>query len=175
MMSFRNWLPAFMIAAGLAGPSLAADARPPAKPTAAELHAEANKKVVLGFYKAVSTFDFEAARPFIGEYYVQHSPMIEDGLDGLKKALDSFREEFKGRPFPSLDVKVILAEGEFVAMLSHIVLTPGTPGIAVADLFRLQDGKLVEHWDITEWLQGRPPGAGMFDAMDRPDKAPGKM
>jgi predicted SnoaL-like aldol condensation-catalyzing enzyme len=148
----------------------ASDALPTARPDA-----EANKKVVLGFYKAVSRFDFEAARPFIGDFYIQHSPMIEDGVDGLKKALDGFREEFKGRGLPSLDVRLIVAEGDYVAMLSQVVLVPGSAGIAVGDLFRLQDGKLVEHWDITERLAQKGAGLGMFDAMDKPETAPGKM
>jgi predicted SnoaL-like aldol condensation-catalyzing enzyme len=130
---------------------------------AAQVDAEANKKVVLGFYDAVSRFDFDAARPFIGPYYIQHSPMIEDGMDGLKKALAGYREEFKSRPLPRLDVKWVVAEGDYVAMLSQVTLVAGTPGIAVGDLFRLQDGKIVEHWDITERLAPKPVGQGMFD------------
>jgi predicted SnoaL-like aldol condensation-catalyzing enzyme len=129
----------------------------------ATLQADANKKVVLGFYDAVSRFDFDSARQFIGDYYIQHSPMIEDGTDGLRKALAGFKEEFSSSSLPTLDEKLVVAEGNLVAMLSHITPKAGTPGIAVGDLFRLQDGKIVEHWDITEWLQKKPAGAGMFD------------
>lgn len=136
---------------------------------------EANKKAVLGFYKGVSRFDFEAARPFIGDTYTQHSPMIEDGLEGLKKAQDGYKEKYKGLPLPSLDVKFIFAEGDYVVMLSHIVTVPGTPGIACADLFRLENGKLVEHWDITDRLAAEPAGTNMFDQMYKPGNGPGRL
>ncbi len=150
-----------------------AAAQPAAAPvSAAQL--EANKQAVLGFYKGVSQFDFEAARPFMGDFYIQHSPMIEDGLEGLKKALDGYREEFKGHP-PTLDVKLVLAEGDYVVMLSQVVPKPGSPGIAVGDLFRLQNGKIVEHWDITEWLKTKPAGEGMFDEQDKAGEGWGKM
>ena len=159
MKVHKHWVPSILLAVAVASsqyPAFAADA-------GGKATAEANKKVVLGFYDAVSRFDFTAARPFIGDYYVQHSPMIEDGIDGLRKALAGFKEEFKSASVPKLEIKLILADGNYVAMLSHITPKPGTPGIAVGDLFRLENGKLVEHWDITEWLPEKPGGRGMFD------------
>ena len=139
---------------------------------------EINRKAVLGFYKAVSTFDFDAARPFIGDTYTQHSPLIEDGLQGLKKALATYKANYAGRRLPILDVRLVLAEDDYVVMLSNITGSPGTPAesnIAVADLFRLENGKLVEHWDITERLAPKPAGERMFDQQDKPETAPGIM
>jgi predicted SnoaL-like aldol condensation-catalyzing enzyme len=139
---------------------------------------EINRKAVLGFYKAVSTFDFDAARPFIGDTYTQHSPSIEDGMQGLKKALATYKANYAGRPLPILDVRLILAEGDYVVMLSNITASQGTPAeysIAVADLFRLENGKLLEHWDITERLAPKPAGERMFDQQDKPEMAPGIM
>jgi predicted SnoaL-like aldol condensation-catalyzing enzyme len=46
---------------------------------------------------------------------------------------------------------------------SHITPKPGTPGVAVGDLFRLQGDRLLEHWDITDWLAPKRTGKGMFD------------
>ena len=127
-----------------------------------------NKKAVLGFYDAVSRFDFDAARPFIGPYYIQHSPQIEDGTEGLRKALNKYRDEFKGGSLPKLDVKMVIADGDYVAMLSHVTGLPGNPGgFAVGDLFRLLNGKLVEHWDITERLVSKSPDTGMFDSPEK--------
>jgi predicted SnoaL-like aldol condensation-catalyzing enzyme len=157
---------ALVCSAGVAVSAAAADA-----PAAAATSKEAiNRKAVLGFYKAVSTFDFDAARPFIGETYTQHSPLIEDGLQGLKKALATYKAEFAGHALPELDVRLVLAEGDYVAMLSNITIRKGTPAeysIAVGDLFRLEDGKLLEHWDITERLAPKPPGQRMFDQQDK--------
>lgn len=129
---------------------------------------ETNKKAVLGFYDAVSRFDYEGAEPFLGPSYTQHSPMIEDGKEGLRKALNGFLEEFKsyGGVLPKLEVRIVIADGDYVTMLSQVTGIPHIPGgILVADLFRLENGKLVEHWDITERLA--KPSTGMFDSLKK--------
>lgn len=53
-------------------------------------------------------------------------------------------------PDLKLDIKRVLAEGDLVVTHSHLVLEPGTPGRALADFFRVEDGKVVEHWDVIQ-------------------------
>lgn len=109
---------------------------------------ERNKKIVLEMYeKVLMPLDSTAAAPYFGPRYIQHNPMAEDGLEGLKKFLDEGRKQY---PNCRHILKRILADGDFVMMHTHVILEPGTRGYAVMDIFRLEDGKLVEHWDTIQ-------------------------
>ena len=122
---------------------------------------EANKQVVLAFYEAaINRTDFEAASRFIGERYVQHNPLIADGIDGLRDFLPFLRESFPGLRG---DVKRIFADGDFVVAHTHGVRVPGQRGSAIVDIFRLEDGKIVEHWDVIQPIPESPANQnGMF-------------
>ena len=109
---------------------------------------EANKQTVLAFYDAaINRTDFDAASKLIGERYVQHNPLIADGHEGLKVFLGYLKESF-----PNLrgEVKRIFADGDFVIAHTHGVRVPGERGSAIVDIFRLEDGKIVEHWDVIQ-------------------------
>jgi predicted SnoaL-like aldol condensation-catalyzing enzyme len=109
---------------------------------------EANKRTVLAFYEAaINQTDFDAAAAFIGERYVQHNPRIADGPEGLKAFLGLLRESFPGLRG---EVKRIFADGDFVIVHTHGVRVPGEGGSAIVDIFRLEDGKIVEHWDVIQ-------------------------
>jgi predicted SnoaL-like aldol condensation-catalyzing enzyme len=56
-------------------------------------------------------------------------------------------------PDLKLAIKRVIAEGDTVVTHSHLDLEPGkpdNPGRALADFFRLEDGKVVEHWDVIQ-------------------------
>ena len=48
------------------------------------------------------------------------------------------------------DFKRFVAEGDLVVVHSHLVRKPGDRGMAVMDIFRLENGKIVEHWDVLQ-------------------------
>jgi predicted SnoaL-like aldol condensation-catalyzing enzyme len=109
---------------------------------------EANKKAVLEFYDlAINKKDFEAASKFIGPRYVQHNPRAADGPEGLKAFLAFLREKF---PDYHSDIKRVFADGDYVIVHVHNVPTPGSRGNAIIDIFKLEDGKVVEHWDVRQ-------------------------
>ena len=122
---------------------------------------EANKKTVLAFYEAgINNKDFDAASKFIGKRYVQHNPNIADGPEGLKAFLGFFKEKF-----PNLrgDIKQIFADGDFVIVHVHGVRVPGERGSAIVDIFKLEDGKIVEHWDVLQSIPATSANTnGMF-------------
>ena len=108
-----------------------------------------NKETVVAFYDAaINDKDFEAASVYLGDKYIQHNPLAADGPEGLeaflgfaKENLSSFKVEFKR----------VLADGDFVVVHAHA--TSGQPddrGSAVMDIFRLENGKVVEHWDVIQ-------------------------
>ena len=130
----------FLVAAtiALAPAAYAADAK----------QMEENKKVVLQLYEAaINQKDFEAASKFLGPRYVQHNPRAADGPEGLKAFLAFLREKF---PDYHSEIKRVFADGDYVILHVHNVPTPGSRGNAIIDIFRLENGKVVEHWDVRQ-------------------------
>jgi predicted SnoaL-like aldol condensation-catalyzing enzyme len=109
---------------------------------------ETNKQTVLEFYETgLNQRDFEAASKLIGPRYVQHNPQISDGIDGFLDFLGQLATEF---PHLRAEVKNVFAEGDFVIGHVHGIRVPGQRGTAIVDIFRLEDGKIVEHWDVMQ-------------------------
>jgi predicted SnoaL-like aldol condensation-catalyzing enzyme len=121
---------------------------------------EANKKLVLDFYEEIiGRKDFEAARKYMGATYRQHAPYAADGHEGLRAFVQWFRENFPNHRY---EVKRVLAEGDFVVLHLHGMGGPNTHGESVVDIFRVEDGKVVEHWDI---IQPIPENAVNINSM----------
>jgi len=109
---------------------------------------EQNKKTVAAFYDAaLNRKDFEAAAQYIGPRYTQHNPNAKDGPEGLKGFLAFLREKFPGS---RSEIKRIFADGDYVIVHVHAVREPGTRGNAIVDIFKLENGKVVEHWDVVQ-------------------------
>jgi predicted SnoaL-like aldol condensation-catalyzing enzyme len=109
---------------------------------------EANKALVLAFYqKALNERDADVADTFLGNRYVQHNPLVEDGPAGLRRYLGWIAANV---PDPRSEAKRVFADEGIVILHIHRVRTPGTHGDAIVDLFRVKDGRIVEHWDVTQ-------------------------
>ena len=119
---------------------------------------EANKKAVLEFYeKALNQKD---SAKFIGPRYVQHNPTAPDGPDGFKAFLSFLREKF---PDSHNEIKRVFADGDYVILHVHSVREKGSRGRAIVDIFRLEDGKIVEHWDVVQDIPEKSANTnGMF-------------
>jgi predicted SnoaL-like aldol condensation-catalyzing enzyme len=109
-----------------------------------------NKQLVLAFYaKMIGEKDPEAARRFMGEPYVQHSPYAKDGFEGVAEFARTFKRDF---PNHTYDVKRVIAEGDYVMLHLHGKQGLSPHGEAVIDVFRVARGKVVEHWDVIQPL-----------------------
>ncbi|HTV80920.1 MAG TPA: ester cyclase [Steroidobacteraceae bacterium] len=107
-----------------------------------------NKKLVLEFYqKLIGEKDFEAARPYMGSLYRQHAPYAADGHEGVAEWVRKFKEAF---PQHHYEVKKVIAEGDFVVLHLHGKSGLHPFGESVVDIFRIEDGKVVEHWDVIQ-------------------------
>lgn len=124
-------------------------------------HQEANKKNVVEFYdKALNQKDFEAAARHLGPRYTQHNPVVADGPEGLKVFIQFLRDKF---PNARSEIKRVFAEGDYVIVHVHAIREPGTRGRAIIDIFKLENGKLVEHWDVAQDVPEKAANAnGMF-------------
>jgi predicted SnoaL-like aldol condensation-catalyzing enzyme len=115
---------------------------------AREKSQEQNKKTVVEFYDAaINQKNFEAAAKFLGPRYTQHNPNAADGPDGLKAFLIFLREKL---PNYHSEIKQVFADGDYVILHVHNVPTPGSRGFAIVDIFKLENGKIVEHWDVKQ-------------------------
>jgi predicted SnoaL-like aldol condensation-catalyzing enzyme len=115
---------------------------------------EANKKAVVEFYdKALNAKDFAAASAYFGPRYIQHNPNAPDGIEGFKSFLSFLRDKF---PNSRSEIKKVFADGDYVILHVHAVREPGTRGAAIVDIFRLENGKIVEHWDVRQDLPEKP-------------------
>ena len=120
---------------------------PSAKAATAE-QMEANKKTVLAFYDAaINKKDFETAKQYFGAYYKQHNPAAADGPEGLKGFIEFLKAKF---PNSKSEFKRVFADGDYVILHVHAVREPGTRGNAIIDIFKLENGKVVEHWDAVQ-------------------------
>ena len=122
---------------------------------------EANKKAVVEFYdKAINQKDFGAASAYLGPRYTQHNPNAADGPEGLKAFLQFLKEKF---PASRSEIKRVLADGDYVVLHVHAVREPGARGTAIVDIFKLENGKIVEHWDVVQPIPEKAANSnGMF-------------
>jgi predicted SnoaL-like aldol condensation-catalyzing enzyme len=86
-----------------------------------------------------------------GENYLQHNPAVGDGLSGLGAALEAMAKA--GMVMKYDRVHKVLGEGNFVLAISEGQF--GGKHVAFYDLFRVQGGKIVEHWDVIEAIPPR--------------------
>jgi predicted SnoaL-like aldol condensation-catalyzing enzyme len=121
---------------------------------------EENKALVSEFYElALNQRNFDRASKYLGEYK-QHNPLIEDGAEGLKKYLRWIDDNY---PESHSRVFRVFADGDTVILHVHRIRTPGTRGDAIVDLFRVQEGKITEHWDVIQPVpESTASGNNMF-------------
>ena len=83
---------------------------------------------------------------YVSEEYVQHNPDIPDGRAAAISAL----APMFSHPEARFEIKRILVDGDLAMIHVHGKSDAAAPGGAVADIFRLEDGKIVEHWDVVQ-------------------------
>ncbi len=129
--------------------------------TAQAADPEANKKVVLDFYeKGLNQKDFDAAAKHFGPKYIQHNPMAPDGIEGFKAFIAMRKEK---TPNARSEIRRAFADGDFVILHVESHREPGDRGVAIVDIFRLENGKIVEHWDVIQPIPEKAANSnGMF-------------
>ena len=104
--------------------------------------------------------DFAAASQYLGSYYKQHNPTAADGVEGLRGFIDFLKARF---PNQRGEIKRVIAECDLVVLHVHSTRGDGTSGRAIVDIFRIESGKVVEHWDVIQDIPAQPANTnGMF-------------
>jgi predicted SnoaL-like aldol condensation-catalyzing enzyme len=122
---------------------------------------EANRKTAVAFYEAaINRKDYDAAVKYLGPQYKQHNPTAADGPEGLKAFIEFLKTRF---PAQHGDIKRVIAAGDLVVLHVHSTRGDNTPGRAIVDIFRLENGKVVEHWDVIQDIPEKAANSnGMF-------------
>lgn len=86
--------------------------------------------------------------------YIQHNRTIPDGMKGITGYLKNFSKQF---PEFGYEVKRIIADGDYVifhshATIKHAHIGKDNKGFNIIDTWKIEDGKIVEHWDSIQPL-----------------------
>lgn len=122
---------------------------------------QANKEIALDFLQMVIVGRIdEAYEKYVNMAGKHHNVYYPAQFTALKAGMIENHSQFPHKQFL---VKHVLAEGNIVGVHSNIVLKPGEPGIAAVHIFRLEDGKIAEMWDVGQPVPvDSPNDAGAF-------------
>jgi predicted SnoaL-like aldol condensation-catalyzing enzyme len=138
----------FLLALLIGGPALAQNS--PAE--------EANKAVVTDFYvNGIHARNADVALKHLAPGMVEHNPRVPAGPTGLRDFLSRM-------PRPAGPPKILrtIADGPYVVLHVHAQRSPEDRGMQIIEMFRLENGKIAEHWDIMQQVpetmaNGAPP------------------
>ena len=120
-----------------------------------------NKELVLKFYDEVfNGWDVSHLDEYMKEDYIQHNPTAPTGRAGFLQ----FAEKFLAMK-PHMEIKHILEDGDLVCVFFKCTMRANGMENKVFDLYRIEDGKLAEHWDSVEHDIGKITpvhGNGLF-------------
>jgi predicted SnoaL-like aldol condensation-catalyzing enzyme len=103
-----------------------------------------NRIMIAGDYAAMSEFLKD------DQSYIQHNPMMADSLSGMLSMMDTLASQEFSFKYETLHKTI--AMGNFVLTLSEGMYGNPAGHTAFFDLFRLEEGKLVEHWDVISMI-----------------------
>ena len=119
------------------------------------------KRLVLEFFDLafVKREPAQAAERYLGASYTQHNPTAPDGVEVFPALIGGL---FAHAPEASFHLKRAIAEDDLVVLHYNLKMFPDDLGQAVVDIFRVEDGRIVEHWDV---MQSVPPEAANTNGM----------
>jgi predicted SnoaL-like aldol condensation-catalyzing enzyme len=106
----------------------------------------ANKESAVDFLQLVVAGNIdEAYSNYVNMHGKHHNVYFSAEFISLKQGMIENHAQF---PNKRMMVKNVLGDGNLVAVHSNIVMKPGEPGVAVVHIFRFEEGRIVEMWDI---------------------------
>lgn len=109
---------------------------------------EANRELVVEFYERFfNDHETEQAGEVIAEDYIQHNPDVPDGKEPFVSYFTGF---FAENPDSRAEIKRSATDGDLVWLHVHSTNGDDDAGEAVVDIFRVEEGMIVEHWDVIQ-------------------------
>jgi predicted SnoaL-like aldol condensation-catalyzing enzyme len=120
--------------------------RPATATPAPKADTAGNKSLVLRYLRYLTDkHDLSAVKRYVSPSLHQHDPTLANGAAATTKA---YAELFAARS--DYAATVAKAEGDLVAVHTHIQNAPGDLGTSLYEIFRARHGKIVEHWSVTQ-------------------------
>lgn len=121
-----------------------------------------NKDAALSFLRLVTRGQVQRAYDeHVGPGFRHHNPYFPGDAESLRAGMQASEDEHPGK---LLEIKQAIAEGDRVAVHSHLRMSAGDRGMATMHIFRFgADGRIAELWDM--WMQApadSPNENGMF-------------
>ncbi len=115
---------------------------------------QASLDLVLAMYRDVlMPLDSSRVDDYISPAYIQHSSLAEPTVQALKDFLDFAKAR---SPDATHNIKRAMVDGDMVVIHHHVIREEGDPGMAVVDIFRVEGGLIVEHWDVLQDVPETP-------------------
>jgi predicted SnoaL-like aldol condensation-catalyzing enzyme len=159
---------AAVTAGGMAGIAPASASSPPSAHSWQTANLGLHKAIVVKVLKRLfEDSDLSVVDRYIRPDYIQHNPLAPNGTAALKAFAGPLATQF---PDLKYDIKRVIAEGDLVLVHSNVILTPGSRGTAVVDIFRFdRDGLIAEHWDAVQQVpETSVSGNDMFSTVSAP-------
>jgi len=107
---------------------------------------QSRKEAAIEFLTLVASGDVrEAYQQYVGKGFRHHNPYFRGDAASLMEAME---QNAAKNPNKEFEVQRALQDGDHVAVLSRVRQTPGDRGGAVVHIFRFEDDRIVEFWDI---------------------------
>ncbi|AEH86872.1 protein of unknown function DUF1486 [Mesorhizobium opportunistum WSM2075] len=155
MLRLRSFAAAAFAVVVLTVAAHAGNAKPAKEAVRQHQLIQENRALVLKAYQALfGDHDLSALDRYWADKYIQHNPTMTDGRDSVKKLLESMG--VANWPKQKVDFKRVIAEGDLV--MTEVV-QPKTGDMAetvIVDIFRVEDGKIAEHWDVMQPVPANP-------------------
>lgn len=120
-----------------------------------------NKEKAIAFYRTAFEGNPRAAvAAYVGDYYWQHNPAVEDGKEGFICYFEQMQQDY---PDKRIEFLRAIEEGDLVALHTHQIWgDPDNKDYVTLDFFRFEDGKIVEHWDAIQEVVPTKSGRSMY-------------
>lgn len=157
---FLSIAPSIALVASVAAASLSSPTTTAAAPAGRDVRTEeANRALVLRFSAAAfDAHDFDTARTMLSPDYIQHNPRMASGREAF---IAAYRAIVAARPGLHSTVLRSAAQGDLVFTHMRVVDADGGQ-TALVNIFRVQHGVIVEHWDV---IQPVPPTSANANTM----------
>ncbi|WP_183030161.1 ester cyclase [Altericroceibacterium spongiae] len=100
------------------------------------------------------TFDASRVDEFIHPDYIQHSTAASEGREGLRAFFADRADRF---PDVKMAIKGAFADGDYTIFQIHTIRHDGDPGMAIVDIFRMEEGRVREHWEVLQEIPAKLP------------------
>jgi predicted SnoaL-like aldol condensation-catalyzing enzyme len=156
----------------MAGPATAtADpVRPAPAAVASARTTAANKALVVYVYDQLFNHgNTSVIDTYVRSDYIQHNPTVANGPDALRQLVETLHAN---NPDGRNVIEHVVAQGDLVLLQSDAGVSANSSGVAIVDVFRVQDGRIAEHWDTIQSIPSTTvSGHDMFSTLSTPATA----